>query len=25
MLDDAVAEYNSANRVKGKTIVRVRP
>jgi NADPH:quinone reductase-like Zn-dependent oxidoreductase len=25
MLDDAVAEYNSTNRVKGKTIVRVRP
>jgi NADPH:quinone reductase-like Zn-dependent oxidoreductase len=24
-LDDAVAEYNSTNRVKGKTIVRVRP
>jgi NADPH:quinone reductase-like Zn-dependent oxidoreductase len=24
-LDEAVAEYNSSNRVKGKTIVRVRP
>jgi len=24
-LDDAVAAYNSTNRVKGKTIVRVRP